>query len=328
MLCEEFKRMGEYAASGAYEEQGRSLFYRKSLMIRRYYENCKLYPYNKKPLYPSGTTGQTMRVVPHYLKGYTVNTGGVTDEKAKELYARFEGDFGGFRSKVPPEHAVAGNMYCHSMPNYGRIIREGLGSYIPRIEKIEDADMREGLLHVISGIRRYSERCVEYLKSEGADERLISALGKVPFGKADTIYEAVVSWNFIMYLDGCDNLGCVASELYPFWQGEDITPLLENLFDNLNENGGYSMALGTDYNELTLQCLNAAKGKRRPMIELFVDDSTPKEVWDAAFSLMRTHGGQPAFYSPKLLDALKKKFDIADDDIGRFCGGGCTADAE
>ena len=98
MLCEEFKRIGEYAASGAYEEQGRSLFYRKSLMIRRYYENCKLYPYNKKPLYPSGTTGQTMRIVPHYLSGYTINRGGVNDEKVKELFSRFDCDFGKYGS--------------------------------------------------------------------------------------------------------------------------------------------------------------------------------------------------------------------------------------
>lgn len=74
------------------------------------------------------------------------------------------------------------------------------------------------------------------------------------------------------------NLGCVAKELYPFYNGEDIVDLLENLYDNLDSNNGYSMALHTDYNELTVQCLKAAKGKRRPMIELFVDKNTPDEI--------------------------------------------------
>lgn len=68
-----------------------------------------------------------------------------------------------------------------------------------------------------------------------------------------------------MYLDNCDNIGCLAKDLYEFYNGEDITDLLENLYDNLDENEGWSMALGTDYNELTIQCLKASKGKRRPM---------------------------------------------------------------
>ena len=80
----------------------------------------------------------------------------------------------------------------------------------------------------------------------------------------------------------------------------------------------------TDYNELTLRCLKAAKGKRRPMIELFIDENTPQSVWDAAFELMRTHGGQPAFYNPKLLKLLQQRFDISNTDIKCFCGGGCT----
>lgn len=323
MYSEDFKRIGEYAAAGAYEEPERSLFYRKSLMIRRYYENCKLYPYNGKPLYPSGTCNQSMHIVPHYLKGYAIFPGGA-DEEAKKLFGMFESDFGKFRSKVPSEHTVAGDMFCHSIPHYGRIMCEGLDSYIPRIEKIADRDMREGLLHICEGVRCYVGRCVEYLESADADSRLIEALRRVPFGKAENIYEATVSMNFVMYLDNCDNLGCAARDLYPFFKGEDITDLLENLFSNLDENGGYSMSLGTDYNELTLQCLNAARGKRRPMIELFVDDSTPGEVWDTAFSLMRTHGGQPAFYSPKLIEKLHERLGVREEDLGRFCGGGCT----
>lgn len=60
------------------------------------------------------------------------------------------------------------------------------------------------------------------------------------------------------------------------------------------------------------------------MIELFVDENTPKAVWDTAFDVMRSHGGQPAFYNPKLLDLLKQKFQIPDADLANFCGGGCT----
>lgn len=130
--------------------------------------------------------------------------------------------------------------------------------------------------------------------------------------------------NFVMYLDNCDNIGCLVKDLYEFYNGEDIVPLLENLFDNLDANDGYSMALGTDYNELTIQCLKAARGKRRPMIELFVDKNTADDIWNEAFETMRSHGGQPAFYNPLLPEMLKQRFNINDDDIKNFCGGGCT----
>ena len=40
----------EYAAAGAYEEPHRSLFYRKALAIRRFYERCELPVYQGKPL--------------------------------------------------------------------------------------------------------------------------------------------------------------------------------------------------------------------------------------------------------------------------------------
>ena len=323
MICNDFLRIGEYAASGAFEEPERSLFYRKALGIRRYYEHCPLYPYHGERLYPSGVRHETMRIFPGYLNGFIANGNGATEEE-KALIAQFEADFGKYHSKVPPAHTVTGDMYCHSIPNYGRIIHEGLDSYAERISRMKNIEMRDGLMHLYEGIRTYIDRCVRYLEEVNADKCLIDALKKVPLQKADTIYEALVSWNFILYLDNCDNLGCLAKELESFYNGEDITPLLENLYNNLDANSGYSMALHAGNTELTLQCLKAAKGKRRPMIELFVDENTPKAVWDTAFDVMRSHGGQPAFYNPKLLDLLKQKFRIPDDDLASFCGGGCT----
>ncbi len=320
-----FSEIGEYGAAGMYEEPNRSLFYRKSLGIRRFYENCELPIYNGEYLYPSGVVNTSMCIKPHYLNGMNIDYGKIA-AKNKAAADTFIADFGKCKSSVPCEHTVAGNMWTHSMPNYERILKEGLLSYASRIEEIKDDDMREGLLHIIEGIKNYVERSVKYLESVSADEKLINALKKVPMKPADNIYEALVSWNFILYLDNCDNLGCVASGLYPYYNGEDVTDILKNLFDNLDANEGYSMALGTDYNPLTLQCLEASKGKRRPMIELFVDENTPDEIWNKAFEVIRTSNGQPAFYNPNiLLSGLKDKFKgITDEDIKKFCGGGCT----
>lgn len=323
MVYEKFLKIGEYAASGAFEEPERSLFYRKALGIRRFYENCPLCEYRGERLYPSGVFYSGSAIYPYYLNGLGINYSKV-NENNRELIEIFKKDFCRYASKVPAEHAVAGNMYCHSFPNYARIAKEGLNSYAERIKNNADKDFREGLLHIYEGIKRYAERCAEYLESVNADPELIRALKKVPLKKADNIYEALVCRNFVMYLDNCDNIGCLAKDLYEFYNGEDIVPLLENLFDNLDANDGYSMALGTDYNELTIQCLKAARGKRRPMIELFVDKNTPDDIWNEAFETMRSHGGQPAFYNPLLPELLKQRFNINDKDIKNFCGGGCT----
>ena len=322
---EKFLAMGEYLAAGLYEEPERSLFYRKSLGLRRFLENDPLLEYHNELLYPSGPMKSDLLVKKYYYRGMAVDYAGLS-AKDEKLAEKLRDDFFRYTPSVPPEHCVAGMMYIHSMPNYERILEEGLNGYAGRIEQIEDADMREGLLHVIAGIRAYSDRCVTYLESMGAEEKLIAALRKVPFEPAETLYEAIVCWNFVLYLDDCDNLGCLAAGLMPYYQGENVVALLRNLYQNLDVNNGYSMALGIDYSPLTLQCLEAAKGMRRPMIELFVHKDTPEEVWKAAFELVKTGGGQPAFYNyDVIINGLKERFpQIRQEDLKKFCGGGCT----
>lgn len=326
MSTSEFLKLGEYAAAGLYEQVDRSLFYRKALALRRFYENCELATWSGEPLYPSGVIAQKMSMVPDYLKGIPCAIPKAIKEKAPHLAQKLREEFFLYYSSVPEEHTVAGNMYTHSMPHYERILAEGLLSYIPRIEKIEDRDMREGLLHLVCGIERYVERCVAYLKSVSADRTLIEALQRVPLYPARTVYEAILAWNFVMYLDNCDNLGSLAKGLLPYYRGEDVIPWLENLYDNLDRNNGYSMSLDSTCPELTVQCLMAARGRRRPMIELFVDENTPENVWQAALETVRSGGGQPAFYNAEvLLGGLKKRFSsIRDEDLAHFCGGGCT----
>ena len=321
----EFLRLGEYAAAGLYEEPDRSLFYRKALGLRRYYEHCELAPYRGEFLYPSGPDVQKMRITPHYLTGLNFHAWGF-DALAPRLAQKMKEEFCAYRSTVPATHSVAGNMYTHSIPNYPRILAQGLLSYVPRIEKMADADLRDGLLHILRGIECYVNRCIEYLISVHADEALIRALSRVPLYPARTAYEAIVAWNFVMYLDNCDNLGCLGKGLLPYYRGEDMVPWLENLYDNLDLNGGYSMSLDSECPAIAVQCLRAAKGKRRPMIELLVDGKTPDSVWEAALETVKSGGGQPAFYNADaLLGGLKKRFpSIRDEDIGLFCGGGCT----
>ena len=174
MISDKFKKIGEYGAAGMYEDTKRSLFYRKALGIRRFYENCKLPDYNKEFLYPSGKLLSDMDIRLHFLLGMNIDYNSVC-KKNKELADLYVSEFNIPYSSIPIEHTVAGDMYTHSMPNYERILKEGLFSYIKRIEKINDEDIRDGLLHIIEGIKNYIERCTAYLEAKKADKKLISS---------------------------------------------------------------------------------------------------------------------------------------------------------
>ncbi len=329
-LSEKFTEMQEPLAAGLYEEPDRSMFYRISLGLRRYFENLPLAKYNGELLYPSGVIPKYGSVTPSSSDVLNFNLRAIEsrDPHAGEELRKL--DFFKYKSSVPKEHTVAGNMYTHSMPNFERISAEGFDNYFSRIEKIADCDMREGLIHLLKGIKAYHKKCLEYLKDVNANPDLINALKKVPFKPAENIYEAVVCWNFVLYLDFCDNLGALANGLLPFYKGENIIPLLKNLYENLDANDGYSMQLGFSDNpmedELTLQCLKAAFGKRRPMIELFVDEDTSREVWQTAIDCIRSGAGAPAFYNKTLYkNGIKQRFPQIDiNDLDKLCGGGCT----
>jgi len=276
-LQKQLYEIGEYLGAGLYEEPERGPFYRRALALRRFYEKAPLPKYRGGRLYPSGTYDCPLAIKPCSIGGFGIDKAKL-DALLPGACDKIREEFGILKSTVPAPHTVAGNMYTHSMPHYKRIAAEGLDSYIPRIEKIADAELREGLLHVVEGIREYLRRIRDYLIASGADEKLIEALSQVPMKPARNIYEALVCHNFVFYLDLCDNEGCLASDLMPYYKGEDITELLREFYKNVNDTGAYSMSLGVDYSPLTVQCLNAARGMRRPMIELFINESCPDEV--------------------------------------------------
>ena len=162
MMYERFLNIQEYYAAGLYEEPDRSIFYRKALGLRRYYENLPIPEYRGKKLYPSGVQPVNMAVHAHYMNiGVDWNALREKNLQAAEEFAR--SDFFRYASSVPKEHTVAGNMYTHSMPNYERVLAEGFDGYRERVLAMQDREMREGLLHLLEGLRCYHNRCLAYL---------------------------------------------------------------------------------------------------------------------------------------------------------------------
>jgi len=321
-----FTDRGEYYGAGYFEEPHKSPFERFSRALRRYFENYRLPEYKGEPLYPCGGKWRTPLVNPDFSFTVAVDWRRLA-EQSQEVREALGNEFSLYVSRVPSVHTVGGNMYTHSYPNFKRIVYEGLDSYEERIKKIADNEVREGLLDLMIGIRCFHSRILQKLKDEGADEsELYKALLTVPFRPAKTLYEALVCWNFVYYLDGCDDIGRMDAHLIPLYKGEDMTEVFRCFFKNVDLNNGWSGTLGPDYNPLTVQCLRACKGIRRPSLELRVKPDMPKEVWDAAVDAIHAGGGSPSLYNEVgYQSALKRLFpEIPAEDRINCAGGGCT----
>ena len=258
--AELFFSINEPFAAGLFELEGEAPVIRYSNALKRFWESATLPPYKKGMLYPAGKCifhfDKDVAAQPHYANTMAINynllktkseEAFVLMKKEDDLVAKFNGD----------PHTVGGMGWTHSFPNYTRILREGLFRYEERVCALPEGDLRRGMLILLEGIKIYHKRCIEYLKSEDAPKELIDALEKMPYEPPKNIYEALVSLNFIYYVDGCDDIGPLDRILLPYYHGEDIVSLLREFFQNVDSNSGWSGTLGPDYNDLTRMCLRA-----------------------------------------------------------------------
>ncbi len=354
---------GEHCAAGLAELPTAPAIVRYARAYRRWLEGCSVGTYTRGPLFPAGSLPWrgTAALEPDYSYTFRWNqavyeermhgadrTTLVSLEAARALY---EAE----RAKVPlidGPHTVGGNGYTHGIVNYGRVLREGLDSYGERIARgpalghAPDDDRRafyRGMADLLEGIRAWCDRlCAAVRGAPPRDpwhECLVAALARVPFAPARSLYEAVVAYNLLYYLDGCDNPGRLDQELQPYYAAADESErreareLLEGFFDNVSANGGWSAAVGGSraedtpaYNELTALCLRASAGRYRPSLELRVRPDMPDSVWDAAFATLASGNGQPAFYNEVgYLEGLARLLpDVPAEDRVRWNGGGCT----
>lgn len=330
LLCEYFRSLNEPFAAGLFEDTDRSYFFRFCRAYQRWFEAIAPISYEKgELLYPGKNRYFTEEVrqhavFPSYAHSYDVDwnrlrekTGGDTSEEYKAFDAFTD--------------LCRAWGWMHGAPNYQRIVREGLASYRDRVaarseNTPEEKDFREGLLNVLDAMRNYAERCREYLLAQNAPKELTDALAQVPFYPARTYYEGIVCWNTVFYFDGCDNLGCLDRGLAHLYNGEDMTPVIAELFANMDAVGMWSCSVGPDYNEITRQAIRAIKGRRRPLLELRVREGMPDDLWELAHERLLAGDTNPAFYNDTgIHDMLHTRFPyIPEEDLVRFCGCGCT----
>jgi len=364
--------MGECFAAGCFEDPEASPMRRWSRAVRRRFENRALPPYHGGLLYPSGIAraGDNDRIVyPSFSFTWGYNDA--------ELQARLDSATGTERNALcalrsamrdldarlagaGTRHTVGGYGYTHSIPNYGRVLREGLSGYARRITRAlavsrernddERVEFYLALQDVLAGIRRWRRRILALLRDTRCDDagaeaqraRLIAAYQRVPSRSARSFFEAVVAYNFVFYVDDCDNPGRVDQELVPYYRRDlaagrtahdQAVGLIRALWENTDANNGWSAGVGgtapdggCGCNDLTGVCLEAARGIRRPNLQLHVRRDMPDEYWEAALDTIATGCGLPALYNEELyLQSLRDAhLGLREDDLAWHNGGGCT----
>ena len=284
---------------------------------RRYYESCPLVFREDATLFPAGVTEDTAHAVRVcYAHQYAVNWKALEEKSPEAADA--------FRPFAEKFH-YAGD-WVHTVLNYKRLLSEGIDGYEARLRALPESDFRASLLDLIEGIRAYHTRALAFLLAKGAPKKLTDALSRVPFSPATTAYEGLVAINFVLSLDGWDNVGRLDSILAPYHKGEDLREDLRCMFRSIMENDRWSITLGPDYNDLTVQVLEASEGLSRPMIQLRVTKDMPAALWELAAKRALSGGGQPAFYNEEaIMRRLSRRFpDMPRKDLVEVAGGGCT----
>ncbi len=272
------------------------------------------------------------------------------------------GDYPQVGAPIDPDISLGGRNYTHSIINYGRVLRKGLASYEYRIARglaaararndTEREDLYLAMQDTLEGIREAHCRGLAALRnaqpSDAASaewwtwQRLVAALEQVPERPARSFYEALVATNWLYYIDGTDNLGRFDQDLGRCYEADLDTgalthaegvALVAQLWDNVNANSGWNVAIGgtgadgaSVANRLTLACIEAARGHRRPNLALRLSTQTPEAVLDAALDTIATGCGIPALYNEEAyLRAIREAhLNLPPKDLVHFAFGGCT----
>jgi len=360
--------LGEHFAAGYMEMPQASPLTRWSRAVRRRWEAQPVPSYQGQLLWPDGlarSLEQNSIVQPSYSFTYTYHDA-ILEARLRRADRATEAALGTLRKEmralderldcIHTPHTVGGRGYTHSIPNYGRVLREGLAAHAQRVQSgleraISEGDAEgrafyEAMTDVIEGVRAWHQGLLRHLRGVSSLSRpgqaLLAALEWVPWRPARTFYEALVAYNLVYYLDDCDNPGCLDQELEPYLQ-EDLAAgridhqravaLVRAFWRNVDDNDGWSAVVGgtrpdgsAHYGEMSEVCLQAAQGMRRPNLQLHIRQEMPDAVWQAAFDTLESGTGLPALYhDAAFIEGLRAVgLEIADADIGLYSGGGCT----
>ncbi len=357
---------GELFAAGWRAAAGEAPVVRFARGMATHLREVELSPYRGTRLYPVGPegSGDLLYTVPGATTGFHYCLGLIYDVEAlrhKAEECREESQAAALRALA---EALDGyprvGGWTHAIPNYGRVLAEGLEGYRERILgaqagpatalEPERAELYAALLILLEGIAEYHARVVALLESspqetaegEANRARLRAAYAQVPFRPARGFAEAMIGTCLVLHLDGTDNLGRFDQFMRPYYEESraagEITPeeareWIGEMWGKIDRAAGWNVAIGglqadgsNAVSELTRLCIEAATGRRRPNLALRIPPEMPEEVWEATFDCLASGGGLPALYNEReYRRAIRAAhLNVSEKDLADFAFGGCT----
>ena len=244
----------------------------------------------------------------------------------------YDGDDIGFNIGVQRVLPIGGSG--NVIPNYGRIITEGLDATQERISKSmentrDEEKLKFGnyLLQCVEFMVKTAQRYKKYAFEKG-NTRLYNALCNIPNKGADSFYEALVFHKLCTYsmrnaFSAHICLGRFDDYMYPFYKAdtdrgisrEEMLETLQEFYASISRDtdlyfgiqqgdNGQSMVLGgfdengnSMYNDLSKLCLEASLEMCiiEPKINLRVGKNTPDELYEFATLLTKKALGFPQY---------------------------------
>jgi len=355
----------EYFLAGFYENKFDSNQKRYSKALKLYAENAGSCEYADSALFPAGDAN-IWRLIPDTSAGFSYSFSSyydgnffkekletITDMDKQLLMNKVADDMEKIHTRcIFGQYACGGSGYTHSIINYGRILKEGLGEYKNRlINKLAEADsdgkkdFYSSLLIALEAVFVLHKKHLEKLKSianpDAKLQKLILAMENVPLKPAKSFYEAMVATNFMWYIDDADSIGRFDQFLYPYFKKdmddgvisrEEVAELLKEFWHSFDRRGGWHMILGgsnndssSAYQELTLLCLETIQKCRRPNTGLRVRPDMPDEIWQAVLDSMASGCGHPSLYNEDVYaSGVRSILKVHKKDEHDFAYGGCT----
>ncbi len=359
-IADTLERLGEPFAAGLMRAPDASMVERFANGLLAWARMLPLDPYDGGLLYPS--TGSIwkpwdMAVGWYYVSATSLNREvfdrklADADEEGREALRELE--------RAWTSHEFPGG-YTHSIPHYERVLSEGLDGFAARVdagldrahqqEDLPGAAFYRAMLTTLDIVRTLHKRVVaeierfEPVDSEQAGNRqaLLDAFSRVPFSPPESFLEAAVATNFVFYLDGSDDVGRYDQYLHPYYRAsveagelthDRAVEVVRAQWRNIDAAYGWNAAIGGTTpngddlsNDLTVVCLEAARGMRRPNLALRLGETTPDDVWEAALDTISHGSGIPALYwDPNYFAAMDASgIPLPDHHRHEFAFGGCT----
>ncbi len=317
-------KLGEPLAAGMYEDENASIVERYGRGLRRYFEYAEAPP-EIGMLYP--TLGQNIWrlsgcfVRYHYAFSIEIDAEGLhnlgsellSDPFEKDLLTSIINELAFFRScQIAPRYRIGGNGWTHTVLNYRRILKEGLRSYIRRVDAMSASPLKKALKDTLKGLDHFLKRSPGNLRDE-------------VMNPATDFRSAMRSFNFIFALDAYDSAGRFDDYIGEYYRGEsDAAEYVEELFQTVDMHSGWNFLHTVKYPEFTAICLQAQK-LSRPNSGLLINSNTPDEIWNHVFDVWSRGIPDPCLYNEQAyLEGIPKISDAKGNDRKHFVFGGCT----